>query len=176
MGVTVAAVRKVAEPCGFMKIPHQREFAVYDPALIPALRDHPEIVKSRARKESTGRRREAAMSGADSRREKCVELLNKDRPDLRDLYAALVARLWFPGTEKYLLTERIFKELPALLWDALLPEEGFEGEAREIIVNILWAMTKQRTWKVHREWGVQSEPLVYEAWRRGYPVEPHLEL
>jgi hypothetical protein len=55
--------------------------------------------------------------------------------------------------------------MPAILWDALQPWKEWEDEAIEIIVNILWAVTKERTWKVDQEEKEQLEPLVLGIWR-----------
>jgi hypothetical protein len=62
-----------------------------------------------------------------------------------------------------------------MLWDALQPWDCCEDEAVEIIVDILWAVTKMRTWKVDENTKEQHEPLVLGIWRRDVKIDADIE-
>lgn len=170
LDVPVGLVRRLVRPCGRMKIPYRREFDVYDPALAVSLRQHPEVLKAQERR----RRRdpEAARRAAAMRRQKLVDELSRERPDLRWLYEELVDRMWNPATEAS-LRHPLYRELPAVLYDALAPYPEHELDAIEIVVNIVWAMTKERTWKVDPDTREQAEPLVWRVWRERLTVDDH---
>ncbi|MER3481627.1 MAG: hypothetical protein C4327_14480 [Meiothermus sp.] len=65
--------------------------------------------------------------------------------------------------EPILREDPLYREYPAMLWNALGPRAEYQTEAIKIIVNILWAMTKERTWKVN-EFGEQDIPLSWVIW------------
>jgi hypothetical protein len=100
-----------------------------------------------------------------------VEWLSADQPALKELYTALVEKLWNPAFEKKIRSNPMWREfyskLPAMLWDALAPKSEAAADAQTIICNILWAMTKERTWKVSADGG-QSAPRVWDVWRCRY--------
>jgi hypothetical protein len=162
LGVSVALVRRLAQPIGVMKLPYRNAFAVYDPGLVEKLADHPEVLKSRAR---LAGRAEAAQKAADTRRAACVRKLSSGHPELVPLYERLVERLWSPSSERKLLDDPLYAEFPYQLWKALMARPDHEQEAIELIVNILWAMDKERTWKVN-ELGEQEVPLAWSLWEQ----------
>ncbi len=172
LGITLQAFLNMGfQPCGVMKIPYQKEFKVYEATLRESLNDHPEVVKARSRK--TGAK--SGFQAAETRRKKCVGVLSNKRPDIEELYEALVEKLWNPASEKDLLDGSLYLELPAMLWDALQPWDCCEDEAVEIIVDILWAVTKMRTWKVDENTKEQHEPLVLGIWRRDVKIDADIE-
>lgn len=162
LGVSVALVRRLARPIGVMKLPYRNEFAVYDPRLAEELRDHPEVLKGRARRAG---RAEPARKAAETRRAACIQKLSSGHAQLSPLYERLVERLWSPSNERELLEDPLYAEFPLMLWNGLMPRPGHEREAIELIVNILWAMDKERTWKVN-ELGEQEAPLAWSIWER----------
>jgi hypothetical protein len=159
LGVPVTTVKKICTPIGQMKMPYRNPFDVYDTATTNQFRDHPEIVKARERRLRRSRS-DAASRAVETRREKCVSQLLGDRSDLRSLYDALVRKLWSAATEGDLLKKDLYRKMPAQLWDALDPISGAEHKATEIIIDMLWACTKQRTWKVN-ESGGQDQPMLF---------------
>jgi hypothetical protein len=177
LGVPIRVVKRLASPVGKMKMPSCNPFDVYDPALAKHLRDHPDVVKARARR--LKRQVNPTASGANiavkTRRKRCVSNLSANRPDLVNLYEKLVERLWSLSTEKK-LGQKLYAELPAMLWDAFAPKPGAESEAIEVIVDTIWAMTKSRTWKVNNEWGGQDVPLVWQVWQTEPPVDTNPEI
>lgn len=163
LGVSPGLIRRLAQPIGVMKLSGRSPFPVYDPELATSLADHPEILKGQKRKSQASR--EKAIQTAARRREALAAQLAADHPHLLPLYQALVDRLWNPGMDRILREKALYREYPALLWEALSPRDDHREEAIEIIVNILWAMTKERTWKVN-ELGDKDIPLSWVIWRK----------
>lgn len=161
LGVSPGLIRRLAQPIGTMKLSGYSPFPVYDPGLAQALADHPEILKGQKRKSQASR--EKAIQAAARRREALAAHLAADHPHLLPLYRALVKQLWNPGMEPVLREDPLYREYPAMLWKALSPRDNRREEAIEIIVNILWAMTKEHTWKVN-EFGDKDIPLSWVIW------------
>ncbi|ETX03764.1 MAG: hypothetical protein ETSY1_46185 (plasmid) [Candidatus Entotheonella factor] len=172
LGVTPAAVKKAAEPCGVMKMEGRHAFQVYDVGLVDTLPAHPDIQKSRERraKPNPGIRKAASKRAADTRRERVVDQLAASKPELRFLYEPLVAKLWNPSTEADLAGADLYRELPAMLWEALAPRPERQDEAVELVVDILWAVMKTQTWKVSAWGGGQEPPLVLAIWQGRYSI------
>lgn len=171
LGVPASLAKRLATPCGKMKIPYRSEFYVYSPSLIEQLRDHPLIIKARTRRERRANT-PAKSTAVSTRRNRIVDILAAQRPDLLDLYTHLVERLWNPATEDDLRGNALYRDLPAQLFDALTPLPGYRAEGVAIVVNIVWAMTKQRTWKV-TESREQETPLVWRIWEEDLSVHSH---
>jgi hypothetical protein len=169
LGVTLYTIRKVAEPCGEMKLRYRSPFKVYDVQLAVDLKDHPTIVASRKRRSNPGSSRDhAAYRAAETRRARCAERMAEEHPEMRFLYESVVDRLWSPSTERFLVRP-LYRQFPVMLWHALDPYPEAEADAIEIVVNILWAMTKTRTWKVN-EAGEQDVPLSLRIWHERIDV------
>lgn len=171
LGVSVGLVKKLAQPIGQMKMPYRNAFAVYDAGLAQSLVDHPDVIVARGRKQArAGSGTASAKQAAQTRRQRVAEQLVGERSDLSSLYSELLQRLWSPSSERDLLDLNLYRELPAMLWDALAPRQGQAPDATELIVDILWAMTKRRTFKVN-EFGGQDMPLAYALWSDEADVE-----
>jgi hypothetical protein len=93
-----------------------------------------------------------------------VDKLASGHPELTDLYAAIVQRLWSPGTERRLQDQSFYSDYPAKLWRALSPRSDYRLWAEDVIANIMWACTKQRTWKVN-QFGEKDMPLALRLYR-----------
>jgi len=154
--ITPRLVKKLAVPCGVMKMSYRNQFDVYDIGLLKSLQNHPEVLKGRIRKEKCKNR--DYTKPVEKRKRKCVDHISEKRPELCPLYKAIVNKLWNPATEKDIFKYQLYNEFPSVLWDALLPKKDFEETAIKIITDILWAMTKTHTWKVN-EYKEQDEPL-----------------
>jgi hypothetical protein len=163
--VSPTLIKKLAKPIGKMKIPYRSAFDVYNPDLAVVLQDHPEVLRALQRRtpQAQAARQQGAQRAADTRRQRCVAHLAQKAPELQPLYENLVKSLWSASTEADLLGETIYQDLPAMLWRALAPRKEREEDAITIIVDILWAVTKRRTWKV-TDWGTQAPPLVLSIW------------
>jgi len=173
LDVPAAVIKRLVRPVGVMKMSRRSPFQVYDPALVSELESHPEIGRARERRRKRAGS-DAGYRGTETRKDRCVDALCSLRPDLEWLYGALVERLWNPSSEQQLRESPLYRELLPLLWEALAPCPDTELEGRDVVIDILWAMTKTRTWKVNED-GDQDEPLAWELWRMKAPVDSNLE-
>lgn len=159
--VSPRLIRRLAQPIGTMKLSGYTPFSVYDPSLALTLATHPEVVRGQKRTGQSAR--DTALQTTARRREALAAELSAGHPHLLPLYQTLVRRLWNPRMERILREDPLYREYPAMLWTALGPRAERQTEAIEIIVNILWAMTKGYTWKVN-ELGEQDIPLSWVIW------------
>ena len=174
LGVSPNLIKKLAQPIGTMKMRYRNPFDVYNLDLAITLQDHPEVLRAQQRRtpERQARRSQAAQRSADTRRQRCAAHLTQKAPELQQLYESLVEELWSPSSEADLLGEKIYQALPAKLWRALAPRKECEDDAIDIIVDIMWAVTKERTWKV-TDCGTQEPPLAFTVWYDNLSVRRH---